>query len=181
MGFKRLSDKKGIVGPPLAQSPLCRQIQRLLVGLLVILSLAGCKAHKYVQVETRTLYNVKDTTILRFDTVLVEIQKEIYKDFTSMLDTLELESSLATMSAWLDTNRRIVIGTLEHKDVSIPVEVVYKDRIVRMDSVVVKEVPVEVEVEKKITPKWAWWSLGFNILVILLVVIRIVILIYTRR
>ena len=35
------------------------------------------------------------------------------------------------------------------------------------DSIIIKEVPVEVEKVVKVAPKWAWWTLGWTILSLL--------------
>ena len=56
-----------------------------------------------------------------------------------------------------------------------------KEKIVYRDSISEKEIPVEVIVEKKVTPKWVWWLLSgllvltlFNYREVLVKLIRLI-------
>ena len=79
-----------------------------------------------------------------------------------------LETSVAWSEAEVDT-----LGMLHHridnKPTALKKEVVYLDRVKTeyRDSLVVKEVPVRVEVIRKVTPKWCWYLLTVNLLLLL--------------
>ena len=73
----------------------------------------------------------------------------------------------------------MIVHSLENKDTVLKERIVYKDkyitetRIVYKDSIQVKEIPVEVEVVKTVYPKTYWYLLGFFILVLVYIGIRI--------
>lgn len=116
------------------------------------------KETEYVTV-TETLVD----TVIKWAPPIEKIVNET-KDTTSTVET-SLAKSTATVSN----------GTLHHsienKKDSIKTKIVYKDKIITKTEY--KEVPVEVEVVKKIVPSWCWWLLGINILVIIGFAIRL--------
>lgn len=79
-----------------------------------------------------------------------------------------LESTVAYSEASVDSTG-LLSHTLVNKPVKLEKEIVYLDRVKTeyRDSLVVKEVPVEVEVIRKVVPRWCWTLLAFNILVVL--------------
>ena len=134
--------------------------------LLFILLLTSCSTIKYIPVKETEYVTVTETlvdTVIKWVPPIEKIDKET-KDTTSTVET-SLAKSTATVSN----------GTLHHsienKKDSIKTKIVYKDKIVTKTEY--KEVPVEVEVEKKVVPKWCWWLLGINILVIIGFAIRL--------
>ena len=82
-----------------------------------------------------------------------------------MLDTLNMETSLASAKAYLDTANKKLNGEIRNKDTSIPYQIKWKERIVYKDSIVYQkeEIPVPVEVVKTKHPKYEWilwvWSI----------------------
>ena len=48
-----------------------------------------------------------------------------------------------------------------------------KTEIAYRDSIVIEKVPVEVEVEKKVYPKTYWWLLGFFVITLGIVIVKI--------
>ena len=133
---------------------------------LIILLLTSCSTIKYVPVKETEYVTVTETlvdTVIKWAPPIENIVKET-KDTTSTVET-SLAKSTATVSN----------GTLHHsienKKDSIKTKIVYKDKIVTKTEY--KEVPVEVEVVKKVVPCWCWWLLGINILVIIGFVIRL--------
>lgn len=83
---------------------------------------------------------------------------EVVKDVVPPYDTLIMETTMAKARAWVDTTTHTLKGTLTNKQGTI---YKYKDRekIVYRDSLVYKEVPVEVEkIVKTHYPyeKWLW-------------------------
>ena len=134
--------------------------------LLFILLLTSCSTIKYVPVKETEYVTVTETLV---DTVIkwvppIEKEDKETKDTTSTVET-SLAKSTATVSN----------GTLHHiienKKDSIKTKIVYKDKIIKQTEY--KEVPVEVEVVKKVVPGWCWWLLGINILTAIVFVIRL--------
>ena len=139
-------------------------MKRLL--FLILLLFVSCSTIKYVPVKgediCHTEYVTKDSIIY----TPVEVIKEVVPE----LDTLYMETSVAKAKAYLDTNLNTLKGEMKNKK-----EIIYKDKIVYRDSIIIQkqEVPVEVEVEKKVVPSWVYYSLGLNILVIIGFAIRL--------
>ena len=134
--------------------------------LLFILLLTSCSTIKYVPVKETEYVTVTETlvdTVIKWAPPIEKIVNET-KDTTSTVET-SLAKSTATVSN----------GTLHHsienKKDSIKTKIVYKDKIITKTEY--KEVPVEVEIEKKVVPCWCWWLLGINILVIIGFAIRL--------
>ena len=139
-------------------------MKRLII--LLTLLLTSCSTIKYVPVKETEYVTVTETlvdTVIKWAPPVEKIVNET-KDTSSTVET-SLAKSTATVSN----------GTLHHsienKKDSIKTKIVYKDKIVTKTEY--KEVPVEVEIEKKVVPKWCWWLLGINILVIIGFAIRL--------
>ena len=139
-------------------------MKRLL--LFILLLLTSCSTIKYVPVKETEYVTVTETlvdTVIKWAPPVEKIVNET-KDTTSTVET-SLAKSTATVSN----------GTLHHsienKKDSVKTKIVYKDKIVTKTEY--KEVPIEVEVEKKVVPSWCWWLLGINILVIIGFAIRL--------
>ena len=111
-----------------------------------------------------------DSTIIQYrDTIIfVEVPVEVVKEVVPQLDTLFMETSLSHSTSYLDTTTRTLKGELKNK--TEPIEkIVYlpsKEHIVYRDSIITKEVPVEVQVEKKHIPEWVWYSVIGNVIVL---------------
>ena len=140
-------------------------MKRILFLILFIL-LTSCSTIKYIPVKETEYVTVTETlvdTVIKWAPPVEKIVNET-KDTTSTVET-SLAKSTATVSN----------GTLHHsienKKDSVKTKIVYKDKIVTKTEY--KEVPVEVEIEKKVVPKWCWWLLGINILVIIGFAIRL--------
>ena len=139
-------------------------MKRLL--LFILLLLTSCSTIKYIPVKETEYVTVTETlvdTVIKWEPPVEKIVNET-KDTTSTVET-SLAKSTATVSN----------GTLHHsienKKDSVKTKIVYKDKIVTKTEY--KEVPVEVEVEKKVVPSWCWWLLGINILVVIGFAIRL--------
>ena len=76
---------------------------------------------------------------------------------------------------------------MANKDTVLQEKIVYKDRyittekIVYRDSIQTKEIPVEVQIEKKVYPKTYWWLLGFFVIVVGIFVVKIYLKIKTGK
>lgn len=133
---------------------------------LILLLFVSCSTIKYIPVKGEDIYHTEYVT----KDSIVYTPVEVIKEVALELDTLYMETSVAKAKAYLDTNFNILKGEMKNKK-----EIIYKDKIVYRDSIVIQkqEVPVEVEVEKKVVPKWVYYSLGLNILAIIVFAIRL--------
>ena len=134
--------------------------------LIFLLLFTGCSTIKYVPVKGEDIYHTEYVTKDSIVYTPVEVIKEVVPD----LDTLYMETSVAKAKAYLDTNLNILKGEMKNKK-----EIIYRDKIVYRDSIVIQkqEVPVEVEIEKKVVPGWCWCLLVINILVAIGFAIRL--------
>lgn len=142
----------------------------LIMVVVICISFVGCGSIKEVPVQTVEKIVYKDTTIHIKDTVKIEVPKEVVKEIVPQDTTSILRTSVALSEA------KIEKGMLHHKlsqighikaQIDTVVTVQYVDRIVQ------KEVPIEVEVEKRVIPNWAWISLIINIVIFLLFIFKI--------
>ena len=139
-------------------------MKRLII--LLTLLLTSCSTIKYVPVKETEYVTVTETivdTVIKWVPPIEKVDKET-KDTTSTVET-SLAKSTATVSDGT------LHHTIENKKDSIKTKIVYKDKIV--ERIEYKEVPVEVEVEKKVVPCWCWWMLVINILIAIVFAIRL--------
>ena len=139
-------------------------MKRLL--LFILLLLTSCSTIKYVPVKETEYVTVTETlvdTVIKWTPPIEKVDKET-KDTTSTVET-SLAKSTATVS------NGTLHHTIENKKDSIKTKIVYKDKIVTKTEY--KEVPVEVEVVKKVVPCWCQWLLVINILAIIVFAIRL--------
>ena len=133
---------------------------------LILLLLTSCSTIKYVPVKGEDIYH---TEYITKDSI-VYTPVEVIKEVAPELDTLYMETSVAKAKAYLDTNLNTLKGEMKNKK-----EIIYRDKIVYRDSIIIQkqEIPVEVEVEKKVVPCWCWWLLVINILTAIVFAIRL--------
>lgn len=141
-----------------------------MIMLTSLLLLVSCSTVKYVPISDSENIHKVDSTIIQYrDTLIfVEVPVEVVKEVVPQLDTLYMETSLSHSTSYLDTTTRTLKGELKNKIEPIE-KIVYlpsKEHIVYRDSIITKEVPVEVQVEKKHIPQWAWYSVIFNVIVL---------------
>ena len=139
-------------------------MKRLII--LLTLLLTSCSTIKYVPVKEPEYVTVTETlvdTVIKWAPPIEKIDKET-KDTTSTVET-SLAKSTATVS------NGTLHHTIENKKDSIKTKIIYKDKIIKQTEY--KEVPVEVEVVKKVVPSWCWWLLGINILTAIAFTIRL--------
>lgn len=156
-----------------------------ILSLVLFSFLVSCGASKHVAINDTTKVEFKDSIIFRDSTrivdsiIYVKIPREKVMDIISQIDTSYLETSVAESYAYIDTTSLMIIHSLENKDTVLQEKIVYKDRyittekIVYRDSIQTKEIPVRVEVEKKVYPKTYWWLLGFFVVVTGIFIVRI--------
>ena len=141
---------------------------------LIILLLTSCSTIKYVPVKGEDIYHTEYITKDSIVYTPVEVIKEVVPE----LDTLYMETTVAKAKAYLDTNLNALKGEMKNKK-----EIIYRDKIVYRDSIVIQkqEVPVEIEVEKKVIPKWVYYSLGLNILILSFFLGRLILKLYFHK
>ena len=130
----------------------------LLVSWISGLLLISCGTPKYITVTEKEY--IKDTVLIKADTVKVEIPKEVVVNVVPQLDTLKMETSVAEAEAYLDTLTQTLKGQIKNKKTELQkeIQVVEKTKFVERKV----EVPVPYEVVKKKTPRWAWWLLTID-------------------
>ena len=137
-------------------------MKRALIFLTVGLMMTGCGGTRYIPVKSTE--TVRDTVILKPDTVRVEIPRERVVEAVPQLDTLNMETSVASAQAFLDTLTRTLRGTLKNKPVELKKETQAIERVKTVERKV--EVPVEVVKTKYRIPRWAWISLMVNLVMV---------------
>ena len=143
------------------------KIVMFIVGVMMTVS---CSTVKYVPISDSENIHKVDSTIIQYrdTTIFIEVPVEVVKEVVPQLDTLFMETSLAESTSYLDTTTRTLKGELKNKIEPIE-KIVYlpsKEHIVYRDSIITKEVPVEVQIEKKHIPQWVWYSVIFNVIVL---------------
>jgi hypothetical protein len=141
-----------------------------IIAVLLLLFVGSCSTVKYVPISDSENIHKVDSTIIQYrdTTIFVEVPVEVVKEVVPQLDTLYMETSLAKSTSYLDTTTRTLKGELKNKIEPIE-KIVYlpsKEHIVYRDSIITKEVPVEVQIEKKHIPQWVWYSVIFNVIVL---------------
>ena len=142
--------------------------------ILFTLLLASCSTIKYVPIKGEDIYHTEYITKDSIVYTPVEVIKEVVPE----LDTLYMETSVAKAKAYLDTNLNTLKGEMKNKK-----EIIYRDKIVYRDSIIIQkqEIPVEVEVEKKVVPSWVYYSLGLNILILSFFLGRLILKLYFHK
>ena len=141
----------------------------LTVLILFFLLLSGCGTTKYVPVK-ETEY-ARDTVILKADTVRMTIPMEKIVEVVPSMDTLRMETSVAEAEAYVDTLTKTLKGQLKNKKTELKKEIQTIEKTKFVERKV--EVPVPFEVVKTKVPRWAWCSLSFNLLFLLILILGI--------
>ena len=131
----------------------------LLAWISGLLLACSCGTPKYITVKEKEI--VKDTVILKADTVRVEIPKEVVVNVVPQLDTLKMQTSVAEAEAYLDTLTNTLKGQIKNKKTNLEKEIQTVEKIKFVERKV--EVPVPYEVVKTKVPRWAWVLLACNI------------------
>lgn len=120
--------------------------------------MVSCGTPKYITVKEKEY--IKDTVVVKADTVKVNIPVEVKVEVVPELDTLKMETSVAEAEAYLDTLTKTLKGTLKNKKTELRKEIQTVEKIKYVEHKV--EIPVPYEVVKKKTPLWAWIMLSIN-------------------
>lgn len=141
-------------------------------NLAIILAVAalfiGCAAQKtvYVPVEGQHKIEYRDSIIHITDTIKVEIPKEKIVEVVPQLDTSRLETKLAISTAFLDTTKRTINHTLEHKPTALKQAIDTVIVVQTKTEYLEKPTIVEVETPVKYVPTIYKYSLWFSIAII---------------
>ena len=139
-----------------------RHLIFILLGLLVL----SCKV-QYVPVKETEYVHTIDSVYFRDTTIKYKVEKEYVRDYTGLLDTLDLETSYASARAWVDTSRAVLAGSIRNKENVIDIPLSVKEKVTVRDSIVYKDVPVPVEVVRTVHPKYEGWLWGYVVLTLL--------------
>lgn len=137
--------------------------------ILICFLVCGCGTTRYVPVKE--IEHVRDTVILKADTVRMTIPVEKIVEVVPAMDTLRMETSVAKAMAYADTATGTLKGKIENKPYEQKKEIQYTEKIRTVEKRV--EVPVEVVKWKNRIPVWTWYSLGFNLLFLFFIIWRV--------
>ena len=139
----------------------------LILLVMILFSFVGCgTAQVLAEKETIEKIIVKDSLIYRDS--IVYIPQERIVEIVPQLDTLFMDIEVAESKSYLDTTNMLLRGELKSKKrevVKYQTIIEYRDRV---DTVYVKEPqPYEVIKKEKYIPSFFWYSIIFNIIVII--------------
>lgn len=154
-------------------------MKKIISIILILILLGSCSALKNLPRE-EIRYVTKDSTVTVFKDSILFIPVERVVDIVQPYDTLKLETSLASSTAYVDTATHTLKGTLENKKgVEKHHKLEYR-YIEKRDTTYIKvPIPVEVIKEKKYIPKFFWGTFVFTVLALLLFAAKIYIKIKT--
>ena len=142
-------------------------MKKIFLIIALALGIAGCKTIQYVPIETGHTTEVKDSTAVHYiDSIRIH-EATRYRDFAWMGDTLKLNGSRSRAWAVADTLKECLIGEIEEDKIEEHHSSNVKEILKEVHDTTKIQVPVPVEVEKKVTPKLYHWSLGLNLFLIL--------------
>ena len=123
--------------------------------LLAVVFFTACTTVRYVPVRETEYVTVRDSVYFRDTLVRIELEKARVSDFVDVGDTLYMRTDLAASTAFLDTLDGKLKGTLRNIMPYVEKPVQIREKIVYRDSVRSVEVPVPVEIEKRV--KYVPW------------------------
>ena len=122
----------------------------LVYCVLLAVVFTACTTIKYIPVKETEYVTVRDSVYFRDTLVRIELEKARVSDFVDVGDTLYMQTDLAASTAFLDTLDGKLKGTLQNIMPYVEKPVQIREKIVYRDSVRSVEVPVPVEVEKRV-------------------------------
>lgn len=138
----------------------------LVYCVLLAVVFTACTTVRYVPVRETEYVTVRDSVYFRDTLVRIELEKARVSDFVDVGDTLYMRTDLAASTAFLDTLDGKLKGTLRNIMPYVEKPVQIREKIVYRDSVRSVEVPVPVEVEKRVRYV-PWYTKAFAFIGIL--------------
>lgn len=153
------------------------KIKSFIIPLSIAVIFAACSPRIFhTPVKDSISVERRDSVIYRVDTLRIPVPVETVKEVVPPMDTLKMETSVAEAKVWADTSTKTLKGELKNKrtELSQP-QVIYKEKTVYRDSLITKEIPVPIEVEKEV--KYVPWPVkmlaylgGISLVIIILVI-----------
>ena len=132
--------------------------------------ISGCSSPRYIPASNIKIVS-KDSVFVHTELVSVAIPNESHSIITKSKS--HLETSVATSDASIDS-LGMLHHTLTNKKDSIKTKIQYIDKIVYRDSIVTKEVPVEVEVKVPYIPKFYKFTFAFFGIFVLFILVKVI-------
>lgn len=133
--------------------------------------ISGCSSPRYISSSSQRIVS-KDSLIIHTELVSIAIPNESHSIITKKKS--HLETSLAESDASIDS-LGLLHHTLVNKKDSLKREIKYIDKIVYRDSIITKEVPVEVKVPVRYIPKFYKFTFAFFVIFVIFIVIKLLI------
>lgn len=146
-----------------------------IILILMTCVLFSCTPQKHIQqvpVNNITKIEYRDKPVYVRDTIYIQLPAE-EKETTTKRDSSHLETSVAISDAWIDDNG--LNHNLRNKKTQLKTvrDTVYINQTITeyKEKEVLKEVPVDVPY----IPKWCWYSLIANAIVVTYIITKLVI------
>ena len=143
--------------------------------IIVILAfyglISGCSSPRYIS-SSNTRIVSKDSLVIHTELISVALPLESHSIITKKKS--HLETSVATSDAEIDS-LGLLHHTLVNKKDSIKTKIQYIDKIVFKDSIITKEVPVEVKVPVRYIPKFYQFTFILFWIIVLFIVVKLLI------
>ena len=144
----------------------------LIVVILAFYGLiSGCSSPRYIS-SSNTRIVSKDSLVIHTELISVALPLESHSIITKKKS--HLETSVATSDAEIDS-LGMLHHTLVNKKDSLKREIKYVDKIVFKDSIITKEVPVEVKVPVRYIPKFYQFTFILFWIIVLFIVVKLLI------
>ena len=153
------------------------KIKSFIIPLSIAVIFAACSPRiTHTPVKDSISVERRDSVIYKVDTLRIPVPVETVKEVVPPMDTLKMETSVAEAKVWADTSTKTLKGELKNKKTELAAtQVVYKEKTVYRDSLITKEIPVPVEVEKEV--KYVPWPVkmlaylgGISLVIIIFVI-----------
>ena len=143
----------------------------LIVVILAFYGLiSGCSSPRYISSSNIKIVS-KDSLIVRTELVSVALPLESHSIITKKKS--HLETSVATSDAEIDS-LGLLHHTLVNKKDSLKTKIQYVDKIVFKDSIITKEVPIEVDKPIPYIPKFYWFTFILFWIFVLFIVVKVI-------
>ena len=133
--------------------------------------ISGCSSPRYISSSNIKIIS-KDSLVIHTELISVALPLESHSIITKKKS--HLETSVATSDAEIDS-LGMLHHTLANKKDSLKREIKYIDKIVYRDSVITKEVPVEVKVPIRYIPKFYQFTFILFWIIVLFIVVKLLI------